>query len=380
MVVVNSVDGYPPYMKDDGSGSNVGIPSMAITKADGDKIKMALASGMVNVELSWGVPSPDDRAEMVAFLTLPDSGSMQFRQYFRKIVQSFGKSLAFEPHFVMYPSYYCYMMDCSAACVNSTYCDYLYQNKENILESLRQLCLFSIVNMTGKQDQWWAYAQEFDTRCIKTAAPSLASCSANVMSMLGLPQGMVADCVAQSYDPSSGLNTILENELTMADNMGVYTEPKPVIFVNEEPYHGSLACLDPVTADSCGLIDVACAGFADNTEPVVCSSTCPIGTVCEPEKPRDRGISVGLVVTIVILVVVAAGAFLFWYIRRERSRVDSRVEHILANYLPLDSEGRPPPTGAGRIGAPRQNSNNRTGKSGIPDLEVEVDDEDRTLM
>ena len=68
-----------PIMADDGSGSDISIPSMLLFRVDGETIKTRLkANETIMVEMSWNLPSPDDRVEYDLWTTPSDVLSMKF--------------------------------------------------------------------------------------------------------------------------------------------------------------------------------------------------------------------------------------------------------------------------------------------------------------
>lgn len=51
-----------PIMADDGSGSDISIPSFLMFKRDADKIKEEVMNNRpVQIEMSWKLPTPDGR-------------------------------------------------------------------------------------------------------------------------------------------------------------------------------------------------------------------------------------------------------------------------------------------------------------------------------
>ena len=53
-----------PIMADDGSGSDISIPSFLMFKEDVDPIREALKNNeLVRIEMTWKIPTPDDRVE-----------------------------------------------------------------------------------------------------------------------------------------------------------------------------------------------------------------------------------------------------------------------------------------------------------------------------
>eukprot|EP00568_Trieres_chinensis_P009727 CAMPEP_0183307486 /NCGR_PEP_ID=MMETSP0160_2-20130417/17574_1 /TAXON_ID=2839 ORGANISM="Odontella Sinensis, Strain Grunow 1884" /NCGR_SAMPLE_ID=MMETSP0160_2 /ASSEMBLY_ACC=CAM_ASM_000250 /LENGTH=65 /DNA_ID=CAMNT_0025471081 /DNA_START=189 /DNA_END=386 /DNA_ORIENTATION=- len=62
-------------MADDGSGSDISVPSFLMCKQDGDPVKAELmVNHMVRMEMAWALPSPDDRVEYEFWMVLVPTG------------------------------------------------------------------------------------------------------------------------------------------------------------------------------------------------------------------------------------------------------------------------------------------------------------------
>ena len=62
-----------PIMADDGSGSDISIPSFLMFKQDADGVKAeVMANHLVRIEMTWGLPNPDDRVEYELWTTPTD--------------------------------------------------------------------------------------------------------------------------------------------------------------------------------------------------------------------------------------------------------------------------------------------------------------------
>ena len=93
IVVDNVVESFLPYMADDGTGRNIGIPSVMISKqsilllsvffsysprTDGQLLKNAVNnSGIVQMSMSWSLPEPDNRVEVQYWTSSSDKDVSQ---------------------------------------------------------------------------------------------------------------------------------------------------------------------------------------------------------------------------------------------------------------------------------------------------------------
>merc|ERR1719414_1846200 len=85
-------------MADDGWGESVRIPSVLVSRFDGQKLLDALAQGPVIVELAWDIP----RGEVVVADFWMSSGSREsseFLQRFKDCAEVLQHHLQFVPHY-----------------------------------------------------------------------------------------------------------------------------------------------------------------------------------------------------------------------------------------------------------------------------------------
>jgi hypothetical protein len=92
-----------PIMADDGSGMDISIPSFLMFKQDADLVKAELmANHPVRVEMSWSLPSPDDRVEYELWTTPTDIISRDFLREFKEASVALGKRAYFTPQMYIY--------------------------------------------------------------------------------------------------------------------------------------------------------------------------------------------------------------------------------------------------------------------------------------
>ena len=81
-----------PIMADDGSGSDISIPSFLMFKEDADPIREALKNNqMVRIEMTWAIPTRTSRVEYQLFTTPTDTVSRRFQEQFKAAALSLGK-------------------------------------------------------------------------------------------------------------------------------------------------------------------------------------------------------------------------------------------------------------------------------------------------
>jgi hypothetical protein len=107
-------------MSDDGSGAGIRIPSMLISKSDGDKLldflKTATATELeqVNVVVSFDMSRPDNRVEYDFWYSSSNEAALDFLQDFMKVDKRFGSSVLMTPRFVFWEC-----IDCDEEMVNT---------------------------------------------------------------------------------------------------------------------------------------------------------------------------------------------------------------------------------------------------------------------
>lgn len=302
LVVDNIDEEYLPYMADDGTEDTITIPSLFMRKSDGEKLKEALLQSQVLLQLSWEMPNPDDRVEWDFWHVPDDLASKSFKKAFKAVAESLGSRVMFTPHYAIVSGKQlgCLMEDdgalpCDNACTNrGRYCYFESRHTRGesfqgidgvsiVEESLRQLCLWKIVNQTKHEKKWWDYVVKFDEVCKENEYSARSTCSGELMSNIfdHSIRVQVDLCVIESGDyglRKDNENTLLENEIIL------FTQDRitfiPEIRINQIPYRGSLVCPVPVQERRCGVLSAICSGFYEGTLPEDCGE-------CGIEKRMD---------------------------------------------------------------------------------------------
>ncbi|KAG9151405.1 hypothetical protein Leryth_024845 [Lithospermum erythrorhizon] len=211
---------------------NITVPSALIEKSFGEKLKKSTNGGdMVNVNLDWreAVPHPDDRVEYELWTNSNDECGakcnmlMEFVKDFKgaaQILEKGGYTL-FTPHYITWycPQAFTVSKQCKSQCINhGRYCapdpeqDFSsgYDGKDVVLENLRQLCVFRVVNETKKPWVWWDYVTDFQIRCPMKEKKYNKECADSVISSLGLDLKKIEKCMG---DPEADEdNPVLKEE------------------------------------------------------------------------------------------------------------------------------------------------------------------------
>ena len=352
-------------MADDGSGSDVSIPSFLLFKEDAVPIRKALLKGEhVRVQMSFSVPAPDSRVEYDLWTSPADDVTRELQEDFFSAVQALQDHASFTPHMYIYDGEYagCHGDDgtdlCLDLCTNhGRYCSVELDlnsgatGQEVVKEALRRICVW---NLYGKDNgiglPWWEYVKHFTELCDSGSFASGGKvfsdedCVQRAMELAGVDKTKVDDCMKKSGGTTEDVkNVLLDKELADQQASGVVIIPSLV--VNQAVIRGFLSFDTTFKA--------ICAGFASGSEPPIChecstchdEKTCVERGSCAYQNTGVLGIdtengSVALstfVVALVILMVVFAG---FGYVqyRRQNAFMRQQIQSVVAEYMPVSSQ------------------------------------------
>jgi len=276
-----------PPMADDGSGSDISIPSFFMFKQDADPIKAELmANHVVRVEMAWSLPNPDARVEYDVWTTPTDSVARNFMKQWKAAVVALDGRVYFTPHMYIYDGIKSSCLgangenQCYNLCTNNgRYCaadpdsnlDQGISGADVVGESLRRACIWKLYGeMDGVGEAWWDYLNEFMFRCDTQEYFTNLDCIRDAMAQSGIDSGKIDDCMSDSGGIEDDTpNYILEDELTAKDSRGVVIVPSA--FVNGVAIRGALE-FDVVFTE-------ICASYLAGVEPNICSlcAACPDG-------------------------------------------------------------------------------------------------------
>mmetsp|Transcript_36898 Transcript_36898/g.56663 ORF Transcript_36898/g.56663 Transcript_36898/m.56663 type:complete len:505 (-) Transcript_36898:134-1648(-) len=342
-----------PIMADDGSGSDISIPSFLMYKQDADPVKAELmANRPVRIEMAWALPHPDNRVEYQLWASPTDRMSHEFLKQFKKAAVALAHRAKFTPHIFVYNGVKsgCKAMDgenvCYSLCTN--YGRYCATDPDNDLqkgisgadvvkESLRRACIWETYGSDGIGEQWWDYIVEFLFRC--NTDPNFASdaCIADAYSNSGVDAAEIEKCMKASGGLEiDAKNTLMEAELTAADEAGIVI--LPAAFVNGAAIRGALSFST--------IFKAICAGFSKKSVPDVCLQCancaneydCVVNGGCAGASSQSVSMPV-FIGSMVVLVVVFICVGLIQY-RRSQNQVRAEVRGIIAEYMPLDNNSK----------------------------------------
>lgn len=342
-----------PIMADDGSGSDISIPSFLMFKQDADPIKAELqANHMVRMEMAWALPSPDDRVEYELWTTPTDIVSREFQQQFKEAAIALDKHAYFTPHMYIYDGIKsgCQGVDgenqCYNLCTNNgRYCatdpdndlDRGISGANVVEESLRRDCIWQIYGKdNGIGVQWWDYVNEFMFRCDNEEYFASKDCVKDAMTHAGVDEAKVNNCMSDSGGlEDDKQNSMMETELAAKETTGVVI--LPATFVNNAALRGALSFSTVFRA--------ICAGFVAGSEPTVCKkcATCQdeYGCVTSGHCAGAAGaVSVPVFAGTMVAVVAFFACLGVVQWQRSQRQMRAQVRGILAEYMPLDENNK----------------------------------------
>lgn len=276
----NICEDTEPIMADDGSGSDVSIPSFLLFKEDADPIKEVLTKNQqVRVSMSFSIPAPDSRVEYDMWTTPSDPLSRSILMSFKEAAVALGDEAFFTPHQYIYDGNQagCHGTDgsnmCFSLCTNNgRYCstdpdddlDKGISGADVVKESLRRICIWNNYGEDGVGKEWWDYIDEFMFRCGDPEKPQFFTneqCISDAMSHAKIDEDQINLCMSESGGlESDNPNTILDDTLNAEMQSGVVLIPS--FFVNQAPVRGAPSFST--------IFKALCSGYAKGSEPDVC--------------------------------------------------------------------------------------------------------------
>ena len=285
-----------PLMSDDGTASDILIPTVLMSTMDSLLIKEVLVRNEpVYMQLSWPVnPVPIGAKVDYELWTTPfDFAAYDFQETWKDIVESLDERTSFTPHLFIYdgisggcrnetdpgnPRNLCHSM-CSNV---GRYCvvdpdgdlDRGISGRDVIEESLRRLCIWEHYGKDGVGIEYWEYLTEFLENCENIVDFTNEDCIDTSLAYSNIDKTQIEQCMADTGGlESPSVNVLLEKQIDSAISRAIMLLPTK--FVNEMPIRGSLT--------SANVFNALCASFgADSNKPEVCidCQNCPDIKAC----------------------------------------------------------------------------------------------------
>eukprot|EP00545_Synedropsis_sp_CCMP1620_P000681 CAMPEP_0119029986 /NCGR_PEP_ID=MMETSP1176-20130426/40798_1 /TAXON_ID=265551 /ORGANISM="Synedropsis recta cf, Strain CCMP1620" /LENGTH=522 /DNA_ID=CAMNT_0006986349 /DNA_START=663 /DNA_END=2231 /DNA_ORIENTATION=+ len=359
-----------PIMADDGSGSDISIPSFLMFKKDADAVKAeVMADRPVQLEMAWALPTPDDRVEYDLWTVPTDVVSRNFLNNFREVAVALGKSAYFTPHMYIYDGIRSHCMGndgqnmCYNLCTNNgRYCATDPDNDlekgisgaDVVKESLRRICIWKHYgDSDGIGVQWWKYVEQFMEKCNNPDYFMNDDCIKDAYKHSKVDGDAIERCMKDSGGVTADApNAFLDLEIGSQTERGVVV--LPTAFVNTAAIRGALTVNN--------VFDAICAGFADGTSPKICNKCQMCGDpgacvkangVCKNgPSGSGSGVSTHMFVSSMMFIVAVFAGLGVWHYKRTKEDMRDQVRGILAEYMPLEDQEENGGGGGGMISNP----------------------------
>lgn len=238
-------------MSDDGTGSGIRIPSMLISKKDGEILKKFLTQQPEDITekaaltAEFVMENPDNTVEWELFYTSDNDKSLDFISNFAEYYEKFSKTdVDFTPQVVTWACPNCDGEFKKKECVSDgKYCSMNHQSSyvrgyDVIMEDLREICLWNRLKKEGKEILWWKYIKHVHSLCYEEIT---AECSRSGHKQISQNYEDTMTCVRESFDGSNFQkddNLILKQGVTEFKKYGHNYWPSAVI--NERTFRGDL--------------------------------------------------------------------------------------------------------------------------------------------
>ncbi len=350
-----------PIMADDGSGGDITIPAFLMFKVDADAVKKEIKdnNGMVQLEMSWTLPSPDNKVDYELWTVPSEDVSKPFQMEWKDIAVAFGSHSKFTPHQYVYDGVKsrCHGADGKNLCLNlcTNYGRYCATDPDNdlengtsgaqvVTEALRRICVW---NHYGENDGiglvYWDYIAEFLKRCDSDDFFANQDCINDVYKHAKIDANRIENCMKDSGGTTNDqVNTLLEREIDTANRRGVVV--LPTMFVNTVALRGAL--------QTSTVFSAVCAGFHEGTTPAICGKCTGCADVAECVKKGGKctkmapgagggstssgGVSKKTFGLTLLFLCTLFGIIGYLHWKKTREEMRDQVRGILAEYMPLE--------------------------------------------
>ena len=301
-------------MANDGSGGDIGIPSMMIGKKDYQTIKDLVRhknnTGVVVAELAWQIPKYDWKVVMDLWSSPIDyrtkeflasnfsaiarsldlneahgnthdnehyNDQMNLMRYHERPILLDGKSIGCVGQSDI-PGGPCYRL-----CTNGgRYChasQHHTDGRDIVKEALRRLCIHKHYK---SPKYYWDYIDHFSANCWHADDFANEKCVKDAYTKSNIEPDKVKECLSDSGDPEEDVsNALLEDSLTMQKNQGVYQSPTVKINHEVSPLIGWTGLTQR------NVLIALCETFAYGEKPHVCYACMACGdpVACAKRSP-----------------------------------------------------------------------------------------------
>ncbi len=299
------------YMMDDGTGYDIFIPTVLISKPDGKKLLEAIKK---DKDLTVTISFDENKKDEVIFETVMSSSNLELYKLlseFSPFINSFDeKDLGFYPVYYSISNPSSFGIEDTTNCYfNGKYCYFLDQEAINLGikkgiqildENIRQICIFRARSKERNFSLFMDYMQKYFIKCLMVDSPSFTkNCAEESMKEIGMTDAQISSvntCINDSFE-SNGDNFYLREEKKFQKKMNVVISPS--IIVNRRLIYGRHTIYN--------LFEAICFAFKKQNN--VCkdlgfSIETNSGSVVTTSVVKNSGLSTKTVILIVVLIVV----------------------------------------------------------------------------
>lgn len=366
------------YMIDDGTGKDIEIPAVLISKSDGDTIKEYLRKN-VNLRPKFILDFELAKSDVTNFEIIWSSTNMEIYELLKELKPAL---LAFVPGTLnFFPIYYMqshpefipkYKLegkepkeinspDCFG---NGHYCSFfdteslnlgVYEGQSVLEEDLRQICIFK-ERKSPNITEFLDYTQEFHNSCLNITSPMFTSaCAEKSLQNIGYDSEKIKSinkCITDSFESPKRTewwkseNEILRKERKFLRRMHVVMNPSMI--VNKRLIYVSYLNIFKGRRTVHNVLEAICSSYIDKL-PEPCYSyhiyaDMRKSTLEAQTDSSSSGLSGKMIVFIVITVIILNLMIIFAckiYMKRkmhskmESEALDDRISSAVTTYMAL---------------------------------------------
>jgi len=251
VIFVDDQDFLPDLFGEQNNSEEVIIPSILISKPDGERIIEFLQKQSKSIFISMSFPTDSKKAtiELDFWMSSSDKKrvSFAFLKEIKDFIQDNSDTIIFTPHYITWTCGVCRVHNfdkpANSECLSGgRYCapdpDFKGPRlgRDVVLEDLRRMCIWTVDN-----NVWWEYVMKFEDRCL--SSPNLNECSIQLLKDVSQADQLnaVLECFDESFikssneaqvDPSMDDNTLLHQEKELQTDLEIISFP--ILYINQQ--------------------------------------------------------------------------------------------------------------------------------------------------
>ena len=335
-IVVDEVDNENPaniIMVDDGTGNGIQIPSIMISKTDGETLinkytELTSQNTTIIMAITFEVNKPSDTVEYDIWFSSSNDRGLDFVSQFKPYHELIASKVVMTPRYFTWDWSNCDDSITSTDCFcDGKYCAMDETNlrvtgRDIILENLRQKWVYSIAKKNKNEKIWWEYVKLAHSKCYKDIS---VDWSKLVHSDLKLDYTATENWVNSSFDNAdhgTGNNKVLSDEVDAWNAHGSHYIPS--VIINSVAYRGTL---DPEN-----VFSAICNSFKDVQE------ECKAYVEAQMEGNTSKVTFNWFIIVIIFLILLNIALLLIWKRIHQRS-MKQEVTAVVNEYMKIRQDG-----------------------------------------